>query len=354
MASTEQADHLFISTTPSKSLSTPSSVEVVSSSQSISTTTFSIHEMCLLHHWTTSTSLSIFATSDVSVCWQIVFPQISFKHPFVMHAILSLAALHLAYLYRSNKHQHIVEATRYHTKALQGFHEAINHTGSENSDALFAWSILNLLYVFGIFGQLGEDVEIEPEPLYSSRTDRMLGVEWIPMIRGVEAVLRPSQRNQEFSRLSHLRNPGNWYDLDPDKNLDSLDECFRQIRSSWEQSVDAPTYDEALWVLRKCRMFVAQFDTMDVETLKDWEFNREWSGPLMFIFFAPREYFTFLKQRQPPALVLFAFFGGLLHTLNYCWLLEGWGKGIVEVIDDLLGSYWRPLIAWPAKVVGLC
>lgn len=307
--------------------------------------------MALLHHWTVSTSLDIYKNSGLSVCWQVLIPQIAFKHPFVMHALLGLAALHVAYLNRQDKMRHMTDAAHHHTQGLQGFHEAVRFMSSDKADALFAWSTLNLLYVFGISGRLGDD--LGEESGRSSRRDRILGVEWIPMVRGVEAVLGPTYATVRLGPLSQLLLLGNWDELDPDKEPNPEDQHFCQTRGSWKSSSDAQTYEKTLWTLRRCRMFMAQFATMNDKTLKEAGLNRFWAGPFLFVPFAPEEYFILLRQRQPPALILYAFFGALLHTLNSSWFLEGWGHDIVELIDDLLGSYWKPWIAWPLEVVGL-
>lgn len=293
----------------------------------------------------------MYQNSKLSMCWQILVPQLACSHPFVMHAMLSLAALHLAYLNRLDKTKHMADAAHHHTKGLQGFHEALGSMGSGNSDALFIWSILNLLYVFGMSGRLSDDVEGVPGHI--SRKDRILGAEWIPMMRGIDAVLRPTYQYVKSGPLSHFMSLGNWVQLDPDKSPDPNDEHFSRIRSTWEGSVDAQTYDEALQLLRKSRLFISQFDNLDAEALMEWGFNSTWAGPFLFIHFAPQEYLTLLQQRQPPALILFAFFGTLLHTMDDCWFMGGWGRCIVEAINDLLESYWRTWIAWPAEVVGL-
>lgn len=106
-----------------------------------------------------------------------------------------------------------------------------------------------------------------------------------------------------------------------------------------------------LRILRKCRMFMAQFETMDARAMEGWGYNRSWSGPLIFIHFAPQAYFTLLHQRQPPALVLFAFFGALLHSCNEYWYVEGLGGEIVRTVNDMVGLYWRPWVSWPLEYV---
>jgi hypothetical protein len=180
----------------------------------------------------------------------------------------------------------------------------------------------------------------------------VLGVEWIPMIHGITAILRPTHNHLRLGRMGPLMSLGNWEDLEPGPlAIQGVDAYLCRARDTWKDSRDTATYDEALRVLRKCRLFIDQFQGMDDTTLAKWGYNRSWSGPLIFIHFAPEAYFTMLHQRQPPALVLFAFFGALMHGLSVYWCMDGLGREIVEVVDDLLGSYWRPWISWPLELV---
>ncbi|KAK4457260.1 hypothetical protein QBC42DRAFT_279513 [Cladorrhinum samala] len=210
-----------------------------------------------------------------------------------------------------------------------------------------------MIYVFGFLTQRGGKGPIAGTGSSSmSRKDLVLGVEWIPMIRGIEAVLYPTHEFLRFGRMQVILSLGNWDELEPPAVPDpGPDECLFNTREMWKDSGDAETYDRALHTLRRCWMFIRQFDMMDAATLAKWGYNRAWSGSLMFIHFAPDAYFTLLHQRQPPALVLFAYFGAFLHGITDYWFMEGLGKEIVEVVADLVGPYWRPWIAWPLRVV---
>ncbi|TDZ48375.1 Protein RTA1 [Colletotrichum trifolii] len=246
---------------------------------------------------------------------------------------------------------YVVEATRHHEIALVGFHECVNNLTQENSEALLAWSILNLLYVFSISKQLSHATELTSPRL---RKDRLLGVEWIPMVRGIDAVLGPHYDFLREGRMAGALSLGNWHELNLDDHAsDAVDQELCRLRDAWRSSGDAEVYDEALHIMRKCLMYAKQFDTMDEETLAQWGFNRAWAGPMAFIHFAPQQYFTLLHQRQPHSLIIFAYFGAFLHMLDDYWFLEGWGKDIVGAVDELLGSYWQPWICWPIQTVGL-
>ncbi|KAH7194979.1 hypothetical protein DER44DRAFT_676092 [Fusarium oxysporum] len=336
---------------PIPSLASLACPAILRQSREQSSATFGIEDMALLHHWTVSTSLDIYKNSGLSVACQVTFPQIALKHPFVMQALLGLTALHVAYLDPQERLKYTADAARYHNQGMQGFNEAIHMANDELADALFVWSSLNLFYVFGVSGRLGEG--LWDESGWGSRKDRILGTGWIPMARGILAILLPSFSTLRAGPLRELLCVGNFDDMDLDKIMNPDGQRFCQTRDVWKNNPDASIYEKTLWVLRKCRMFMAQFSTMDGEDHSEAEFNRAWQGAFLFVPFVPEEYFSLLHQRQPPALILYAFYGALLHSVNESWFMEGWGYDIVEAIDDLLGSYWRSWVAWPLEVVDL-
>lgn len=310
---------------------------------------FEMKELELLHQWSVTTSLSIVNTPAVDYMWQIIFPQIALHHPFVMYGIFSVTALHGAYLDSSKRYRLMLDAASYHNKALEGFRMGIDHVSDENSDALFVSATLNIPCVFASFGKLYDDLSENPDA--AARTSRILGAEWIPMIRGIRPVVHLIFERVKLGPLSSLLSLGNWDEVNPDNSPSTEDQRLRRIEEAWAGSDDAETYDESMQFLRKCYAWIAQFKTMREDVLAKWGYNRVWSGSFIWLHFAPDRYFVLLKQRQPPALLLFAYFGVLLHNVDGYWWAHGWGKSIITVIDELLGSYWRPWMEWPLQVV---
>ncbi|KAM3479534.1 hypothetical protein MY8738_005379 [Beauveria namnaoensis] len=308
-------------------------------------------DLLLLHHWSVSASKDIVRSSEIDYYWQTVFPRVGFQYPFVMHGILSLAALHIAHIDSASRKRRTIDASRHHNTSLQGFQQAIGEMSDENSDALFACSILNIIYILAMLRPVNGD---SSGGIGSrSRNIRALGTEWIPIIRGVEAVIHPVFDRVRKGPLSPMTNLGNWAELDLASETAPEDEAFCRIRAAWHGMPDSQVYDEALLVLRKCHLYITQFEAMPEESLHAWGYNRGWSGPLMFLHFASEDYFTRLHQRQPPALIIFSYFGALLHGLNDYWFMEGWGKDVVRVTDEVLGEYWESWLEWPKRKVGL-
>lgn len=283
--------------------------------------------------------------------WQHVFPIVGFEHPFVLHAILSLAALHIARGHGTKASASTVKAAEHHNKAIQGFQQSVTNITPTNSEALVVCSILNLLYVFGI--RAYDDEGAKDGPRRSFKEDLILGVEWIPMIRGIKAVLGPTHNYLLNSHMQGILSVGNWYELKlSTPGSDGFDEFLCRMAQIWNNdNSQREVYDDALETLRRSHHYIRQFEIMDAATLAAWGSNRQWAGPLMFIHFAPQAFFTLLHQRQPPALVLFAHFGALLHKLDSYWFMEGWGRKIIEVVSGLLGTYWRTWIDFPLEMI---
>ncbi|CAH0056290.1 unnamed protein product [Clonostachys solani] len=207
---------------------------------------------------------------------------------------------------------HVVTAIRHHGKALQGFNETLYSANASNGEALVLFTTLNVFYTFAI----NKKPELDANDI-SRRRAILLGAEWIPMVRGVGTVLGTVFEHIRFGRLEKLFKINNWDSLDPDDMAAS--EYFDGIEVVWAQSQrdDIAMYELVLHLLKKCRMFMVQFQGARIDDIDDSNYNRQWAGPLVFIHCVPEQYFERLQQRQPPALVLFTFFGAMLNSLDH-------------------------------------
>ncbi|KAF4501269.1 UPC2-regulatory involved in control of sterol uptake [Fusarium agapanthi] len=209
--------------------------------------------------------------------WQEILPQIGFRYPFVLHGFLSLAALHIAYTSPTERTQSWLVGMHHHNEALTGFQRELSTITEENSEALFTWSICNVLYVFATSNPLYQGIGGGPTSLTSAQKEKVLGTEWIPMMRGLEAVQKPTYNYLRSGRMKAIMSNGNWAELDPEQeSQDPEDAHFCHARKSWNDPDHAEVYEEALQVLRKCRLYSSQFREMDSETRSNWGYNKEW------------------------------------------------------------------------------
>ncbi|EGU84582.1 hypothetical protein FOXB_04899 [Fusarium oxysporum f. sp. conglutinans Fo5176] len=159
--------------------------------------------MTLLHHWTASTSQQVAKDKEIRNFWQNTATSVALQHLYVLQEIMSVAALHLAYLSQSEKSTYMEIASEHHIRSLQGFHTSVSQCRNdiEKGSTVFLWSLLIMFYVCLSLGRLGcsSDICIE------DHRDRVLGTVWIRLIRGIKSVIednRPAVESDDFNAIS--------------------------------------------------------------------------------------------------------------------------------------------------------
>lgn len=100
-------------------------------------------------------------------------------------------------------------------------------------------------------------------------------------------------------------------------------------------------YEQAVWNLTVSAMQMAPAGV-----------KVEFGAVLMWGFFLPSSVTNDIEKLKPHALVLLAHFAVLLHLLDKTyWFLRGWGKQLLDNIDEQLKDQpqHRKLLAWPFR-----
>ncbi|KAH8663892.1 hypothetical protein BGZ61DRAFT_484946 [Ilyonectria robusta] len=305
---------------------------------------FDLHDLGLLHHWILKTSRTIFQYPVVDNSWSVRLPQLGLQHPFVMYGILSLASLHFASLDPCKKESHMSTAVSYYYLGLKKFREASEESIGDCNDALVAFSIFNIIYSFATFGPLSQHTGTVP------RTSCALGLEWIYLIQSVQAAARPMDKHVYERWLSIIP----FEEIDSGLELVAGDYCFLHIQGSYENSSpsDMEMYDSTLTLLRRCHCCMVRLWDGSDSQIEAHGFSK-WVSPLIFLQYLSDAYVDKLYQRQPPALILFSFFGALLSAYNDSWFMEGWATSIVSAVDDALGDSWASYTDWCRETVAI-
>ncbi|KAI4939925.1 uncharacterized protein J4E92_001212 [Alternaria infectoria] len=274
-----------------------------------------------------------------------------------MHCLISLSALHVAYLNPDDRRANLHIAAHHHTVALSGFRADIDTIGPHNAEAVFATSTLMFFYAFCTFSKLSDanaDKQQDSDNTNDSlsiRTSRILGAEWIPLVRGIQAVIGPIYEHLKEGPLKSTLHLKDWDDMDPNMQPGLDDQHVVRIKQTWADDGNKAVYDETLYLLRKMSAWVLHFRKTWEDQQEEWGYNGSWSAPFVWLSLVPKEYFKLQQQRQPLALLIFAYFGALLEQLHTGWWTAGCGTSIVGVVDDFLGSYWAEWMEWPKQVV---
>ncbi|KAF3037670.1 hypothetical protein E8E12_007114 [Didymella heteroderae] len=311
---------------------------------------FRMEDMALLHHWITVAGHSILETYDLGHYWHSVIPSIGFEHQYVIHSILSLSALHIAHTRPPNREGLLHISSEHRSKALDGFTEDLQHVSIANSTALFANTTLTFFYAFASFSRSFEDEGSDS----NARISQVLGKEWISLVRGTAAVLELVYIHVREGPLRSFLELRKFTELDLTEYIHGSDLGARlqDFKRIWSTDEHAEVYNETLDLLLRCNAWMEQFDLMTDEAQSAFGYNRVCSGPFIWLICTPEKYIVLHQQRQPPALIIFAYYGVLLHRLDNYWWAEGCGRSIVNAADACLGPYWSGLLFWPKQIVG--
>jgi hypothetical protein len=213
----------------------------------------------------------------VDYLWQTVFPEIAYEHSYVMQGLLSLAALHVAYLHPAGRRTHLHIAAHHHTLALSGLREDMNSICPENADAVFASATLMFLYAFTTFSKLSDEIE-EDGADTGVRKSRILGADWIPLVHGVHVVIGPTYEYLQAGPLRSTLSVQHWDDVDPDVHPAPDDAHILKIKETWQDDDNKEVYDRTLHMLRKASASISHFQSLPDDAQDEWGYNRDWSA----------------------------------------------------------------------------
>lgn len=101
----------------------------------------------LMHHFCISTSKTMSPLEEVCNVWESEIPKIGYAYEFLMRGILSLSALHLAYLKPEKQSQYLTSSTFHMALALPAFRTILQSPTEENCCALFAFSSIIMIWI---------------------------------------------------------------------------------------------------------------------------------------------------------------------------------------------------------------
>ncbi|KAI5291572.1 hypothetical protein KEM52_000124 [Ascosphaera acerosa] len=322
--------------TPSMTLATPVSADLLSSFTSPDahfTSNLALADLELMHQYTSGTFATLSKSNQHEKIWKDYVVEEALAHPFLMHGILALAALHILSGCRADhprRRKYAELATMHQHLALSAFRPQLSNVTSSNCTAVFAFSCVIAALAFSFSRYVGNTPQ--DDPLTELLHDFML-------FRGVESVIESYNEQLSTGRLAPLLKPPALHDpLSPDiivaiENLRKLNETHVAQYSLEE----AESYREAITQLQPS--FEKSFDNLE----------RVFRWPMII----PESYFDFVRYRRPGALIILAHYSVILHKIDYCWWAEGWGAHLLETIYRSLDEHWRPLIRWPVERIGL-
>ncbi|KAK3361791.1 Upc2 protein [Lasiosphaeria ovina] len=267
---------------------------------------YSLLHLELLHHF--QSELSVIITSSQPNAGRMMQLAVSeaFSKPYLMDELLALAAAHKSCLSSStspdihNATFYRTEATRLQTRGLAHFNAAQAELSDDNCVAIFFYSaMLGHHMLFNTFSPLPDRITGSHRDL-STLLDNF--VQCLSLHRGIRVIASESWQSLQ----THIQ-----------ARLTAMNGAVKALQSRFD---------------------VARVQQSEIP-IQDWPVR------------VPTEYISLLKQRQPEALVILAYYAVLLHHARNYWAVGSTGEFLIRSITEHLGSYWAEWLAWPNEVL---
>jgi hypothetical protein len=299
-----------------------------------------------MHHYSTTTYCTLTDKAPLHPIWQLAIPKHALLHPFLMHGLLALAALHLCQDFSPPERSLYTElASTHQNQALTVYITQLQSITEGNCHALFAFSsiLAALSYAFlqtPLIGVVG-DAYVENI------------VEVFDLLVGATAIAVEAREWLKQGNLSQMLTPARSV-LDHDASLlsDDLRKAFEALLEranhlpSSQDQYDGLQESNSSAYIRKDSLYASSIRRMIVTfSLQDCR-APELSDVIGWPVFLDPSYISLLKKRDSMALVILAYYGAGLHAFNDVWWLRGLGARLVRAVSDIVDDSWHPYLRW--------
>jgi hypothetical protein len=257
---------------------------------------------------------------------QTTVVQLGFDHAFVLRGVLSIAALHLAFLNPADSNAFSLQASAHQNLAITEFHAVLANMDEENCIAAFTFATLTIIYGFAIAG------------LERANNTISTMANTVSLVRGIKTVLTPYveviAQSEVGMIMTEERNPaatGQIPELTRLKHLvaTNADQDSLATVNAWVEAIDA------------LHMAALKSLPPDTEGRLDLTSLMSWPATLSLTFS------TLVAERNSFALITLAHFAGLINILDDVWWLQNFQPALVKAIKPLLDPRYHDLILWP-------
>ncbi|KAL4917108.1 hypothetical protein BDW62DRAFT_90327 [Aspergillus aurantiobrunneus] len=290
-----------------------------------------ICDLELILQWVNETHGMFTRSQQTEAIWRTHVPAEALSHPFLMHGILALSALHIACT-RSprvpgdigqNGRDYLQVAVSHQDQALALFREQLGDINSNNGKAMFAFASITVLYAFGF--------PRTPEPGSTAVGDL---VQAFVLARGVQHILSQAMSTILDDQIwAPIREVNDYEPIIPRESQAAIDRLHKANEACTRQDPilhDSFSYKEAIDHLA---------DLMAaVHAGLGFPVSCRWAIKLQPAFLDR------LRDRRPLALAILAHFCALFPQFQGVWFSTEWGMRVVQEVWYTLDDHWRPLV----------
>lgn len=296
-------------------------------------------DLSLMHQWSIATAFTTSNRPAIQQLWRIDVPALAIYHPFLMHALLAVSAMHLYCIDAdpTKRNCYLSTASRHHERAVRGIAACLTNISRENCDALFVTSCMVVIFSF-----LAPRIN-EPSLGYGHSPGHI--APWIPLLRGVKSIL---QQGHDWVMTGPLSPLLKQYKVSQTEDPDP--ETERVLQSLYRLCTDRslPGSSE----LSDTGVSTAYFSAI-AELTQSFTTISKWDSILGDIFSWPislaDRFVELLVECRPRALVIFMHYCSLFTLFEDLWWVNGSALFEMRKCEPYLSEEWAPWIEWPRQ-----
>jgi hypothetical protein len=304
----------------------------------------------LLHHFSTSTYLTMSNVPSEQKIWQTTLITLGLKHKFLLRGILGLSALHLGHLAQRTSPKasmdYMVKASTHQNMGVRDFRKALEIIDASTFDAVLAFSCVVPIHSIAVAAGSAYQPANPDSDIISSFLSSL------SLFRSVNSLLLPSLDIYTSSTVSPLLNittqkvpdPSTFPGMDALERLEIACNNFSISTTPLQSQIQRNIFGSTIAHLR------STFATT-VDTTRNDRFTA--GAVILWTISVSDEYLTQLSKGHPSALAILTHYAVLLHRHNDVWWLQGLGFSLIEKICGQLGEEWSEIVSWPRMAVGL-
>lgn len=263
--------------------------------------------------------------------WQNVVVDIGFRHHFLLHGILAVAATHKATVFPSEQEDLLVQSAAHMDIGLRAFRKCLESPLPAVCVPVFLMAGLLSVHALG-----AAQVHAPMDPI----GDICM---WMRMVKGTKSTIHENWQFLLSSEIGSMLQNHPFGAAEP-TSLAEIDD----LRTLVEQT--SPQGSKELSIYLNC---VEQLRSVFISDRRTAPGDKQASSlASTWAATVSEGYCDLLTQRQPLALVIIAYFSTLFLNNSGAWWFRNWGLWILDAVQAALPTEYEPWLEWPKGRIG--
>lgn len=294
-----------------------------------------------MHHFSTETSLSIMPMIEIQRLFQLQIPEYALSEPQLMRGLMSLSAFHLAYKRPAEASLWMPLALKHQATVLRSLRMTMSNMNADNCRTLFCLSL-----ILGITALSSATCAPALPPNGVPDMDEI--IQPVMLLRGTSELGRYAQELQELFVNGPMSAFVKGYFIMSDTSAylpKAVVDQFQLVRDLIITKYPDETHQYQLlatlkWLEKIYSEVGYTKGTANNNMCMAWKFLGHIS----------ETYMSYLKDHDPGALLIFAYFAILSKLFKSYWYLQGWAELVVRGVEStLMDPDFIDALQWASK-----